>query len=223
MARDIRAMARLLGGEAVSGQQMLCPGPGHSKLDRSLSVWLTSNAPEGFSCHSFTGDDWRLCREHVRDRLGLDRTGLSRKPPIPADRLLKGRATQPEPAPFSAERCNSARAVWRDSLNSRGTPVETYLRSRGLDLPDELAGAVLRFNPRAPWREQIGVVVQVPAMIAALRDIHTDAIVAVHRTRLSDAGQKLGRRMQGIAAGAAVKLDPTFFFSHVQLRPALRS
>jgi hypothetical protein len=210
MALDIRAMARLHEGEAVSGRQLLCPGPGHSKRDRSLSVWLTSDASEGFLCHSFTGDDWRLCRDHVRNRVGLDSTRFSRQPPIQADPLLKGLTAQPEPAPFSAERRNRAIAVWRESGNSRGTPVETYLRARGLNLPDELAAGVLRFNPRTPWREhQIGGVVQVvPAMIGALRDIHTDAIVGVHRTRLSDAGQKLGRRMQGGAAGAAVKLDP---------------
>ena len=206
MSRDIRAMARLLEGEAVSGQQILCPGPGHSQRDRSLSVWLTSDAPEGFSCHSFTGDDWRLCRDHVRDRLGLGRTEFFATPPsLREDPFAE--IFEPGPDPFWTERRRRALAVWRDGGDPRGTPVETYLRARGLDLPDELAGAVLRFNPRTPWREHQRVV-RVPAMIAALRDIHTDAIVGVHRTRLSDAGQKLGRRMQGIAAGAAVKLDP---------------
>lgn len=47
-----------------------------------------------------------------------------------------------------------------------------------------------------------------PAMIAAMRTIRGDDLVAVHRTRLSPEGQKVDRRMLGPAAGAAVKLDP---------------
>ena len=44
-------------------------------------------------------------------------------------------------------------------------------------------------------------------MVAAMRSIEGDTITAVHRTRLSPTGEKLGRRMLGIAAGAAVKID----------------
>ena len=44
-------------------------------------------------------------------------------------------------------------------------------------------------------------------MLAALRAIEGDAITAVHRTRLTADGQKIDRRMFGIAAGSAIKLD----------------
>src|SRR6185312_1019215 len=63
-------MAELLGGE-VSGAQVLCPGPGHTDDDRSLSVKSDPADREGFLIHSFANDDWKECRAHVRSKLGL--------------------------------------------------------------------------------------------------------------------------------------------------------
>jgi hypothetical protein len=62
---DLRKAARLLDGE-VSGGQILCPGPRHSAKDRSLSVKLDSSAIDGIVVNSFTKNDWRECRDHVR-------------------------------------------------------------------------------------------------------------------------------------------------------------
>jgi putative DNA primase/helicase len=67
---DLRSRARALGGE-VTGGQVLAPGPGHSHTDRSLSVRLDAHAREGFRAFSFAGDDWRVCRDHIRERLGI--------------------------------------------------------------------------------------------------------------------------------------------------------
>jgi len=63
------AIARALGGEVV-GNQVLAPGPGHDKRDRSLSIKLSVFAPDGFIVFSHCGDDWRACHEYVRARLG---------------------------------------------------------------------------------------------------------------------------------------------------------
>jgi hypothetical protein len=63
-------IAELLGGD-VRGGEVLCPGPGHSAEDRSLSVKPDQDAPDGFVVHSFAGDDPIACRDHVRERLGL--------------------------------------------------------------------------------------------------------------------------------------------------------
>src|SRR5262249_7361210 len=67
---NLRQLAAALSGE-ISGAQVLAPGPGHSPADRSLSVKLEPDAPDGFVVHSFAGDDPITCRDHVRAKLGL--------------------------------------------------------------------------------------------------------------------------------------------------------
>jgi AAA domain len=65
----LHQLAAALGGE-VRGNEVLCPGPGHSSIDKSLSVKLDPNAPEGFLVHSFSRDDPIICRDHVRTKCG---------------------------------------------------------------------------------------------------------------------------------------------------------
>jgi RecA-family ATPase len=71
MLINLQTLARALSGE-VNRSQVLAPGPGHSAIDRSLSVKLDSNAPDGFVVHSFAGDDPLACRDHVREKAGLE-------------------------------------------------------------------------------------------------------------------------------------------------------
>ena len=71
MLTNLQTLAKALGGE-VNRSQVLAPGPGHSAIDRSLSVKLDSDAPDGFVVHSFAGDDPLVCRDHVRERAGLE-------------------------------------------------------------------------------------------------------------------------------------------------------
>jgi hypothetical protein len=67
---SIAKIAELLGGDEQGGQ-VLCPGPGHAASDRSLSVKPDKDDAEGFVVHSFAGDDFKACRDHVRAKLGL--------------------------------------------------------------------------------------------------------------------------------------------------------
>jgi putative DNA primase/helicase len=67
---NLRDIAHALRGE-VSGSQVLAPGPGHSQADRSLAVRLSTSSPDRLLIFSHSGDEWRLCRKHVRERLGL--------------------------------------------------------------------------------------------------------------------------------------------------------
>ena len=69
---DLKELARLLDGD-VSGSQVVAPGPGHSRKDRSLSVRLSPSAPDGFIVFSHAGDDWRESRDYVRDRMDRPR------------------------------------------------------------------------------------------------------------------------------------------------------
>ncbi len=70
MMPGLKAAARALGGE-VRGDRVLCPGPGHSPGDRSLSVKFSADAPDGFVLNSFSNDDFGDCRDYVRKKLGL--------------------------------------------------------------------------------------------------------------------------------------------------------
>jgi RecA-family ATPase len=69
---DVRAAAHALGGDISGRDGVVCPGPGHSRQDRSLSVKFDANAPGGFVTHSFANDDPIACRDHVRERVGLE-------------------------------------------------------------------------------------------------------------------------------------------------------
>jgi putative DNA primase/helicase len=93
----------------------------------------------------------------------------------------------------------------------RGTDVEAYLAARKLTLDADVAGRVLRFNPRTPWRnEDTGRTDFIPCLIAAFTSFDDDTITAVHRIRLDQPERwpKAERRMYGIVHRAAVMLDP---------------
>jgi putative DNA primase/helicase len=153
MNLDLRALARTLGGDVV-GRKVLCPGPGHSPRDRSLQVTLDSDAPEGFLAHSFAGDHWQDCRDHVRSRLGLPPW----EPGDEQDRRVRNvrewdyRAVDAESRnrPRSDGELSGMRRaneLWNEARNPRGALAETYLQIRRLTLDDAVAGRVLRFHP----------------------------------------------------------------------------
>ncbi|TXN76562.1 toprim domain-containing protein [Methylobacterium sp. WL8] len=170
---------------------------------------LSHSSRKGFVCHSYAGDDWRDCEEHVAGALGLPtdhwRTDSPDRQPDPIEsmqRRAKRREAEEREAAEVAARQRRALAIWEAATDPRGTIIADYLRSRRLELPDEVAGTALRFHPRCPWDTGTA-----PAMVAALRCIHTNALVGIHRTALTADGRKVGRKMLGTAAGAAIKLD----------------
>jgi putative DNA primase/helicase len=186
---DVRQIARILGGDVTGRSSCNVPGPGHSPQDRSLAIRVTSG---GFVVHSFAGDDWREAREYVLSRLGL------------------GADWQPDKGALIAESDDRKRKkrlaleIWGDCIDPRGTLAEHYLREyRGLNMPDGVAFAVVRFHPCLYFDGK-----HLPGMVALLRDIESDEPVGIHRTFLDRyTGEKVERRMLGIAKGAAIKLD----------------
>jgi putative DNA primase/helicase len=217
---DASNIARALGGEVAGRDTVLCPGPGHSSKDRSLSVRFDSTAPDGFLIYSYAGDDWRECRDYIRHKLGLPRRepGDEQRrnvPPHHADKWDLG-AVEAEanegPRAWTEDeiiRITAARRIWEEARDPRGTLAARYLHEhRKLDLPDDLAGRVLRFYPQCPWRnENTGRTDRVPALIVPFRSIDDDAITAVHRIALNADATKRGRRMLGVVQRAAIKLD----------------
>jgi putative DNA primase/helicase len=194
----LRSMAAALGGEVMKGKcglYVLCPGPGHSAKDRSLSVAPSATDPDGFVCFSHANDAWQDCRDHIRARIGGR--------PSEYRETAKRQAKRQEALTDNSTR---ARRLWGEAVEPRGTLAEIYLNSRGLDLPDNGAGRVVRFHGACPWRVE-NTVERRPAMLTAFRTIEGDRLVAVHRTALTDRGEKIDRRMLGPVAGAAIKID----------------
>ena len=52
---DARHIARVMGGTATSPKHANVPGPGHSRIDRSLSITINPRAPDGFLVKSHAG------------------------------------------------------------------------------------------------------------------------------------------------------------------------
>jgi hypothetical protein len=216
---DIYHIARALGGRVIGRNRVAAPGPGHGRNDRSLVLKLDSRAPDGFIVHSHANDDWKTCRDYVRERLGLP----AWHPGDDQDRRI-GRArlghwdtssddTGETPDPLSKDeidRINAARRIWADSQDPRGTIADRYLQQhRKLKLPDHLAGDVLRFHGACPWHdENSGKTIRVPALIAPFRALADNSITGIQRIRLNSDGSKHSRRMMGVITRAAIKLDP---------------
>jgi putative DNA primase/helicase len=217
---NVRHIAHALDGEVCGRDSVRAPGPGHSRRDRSLSLRLDPTAPDGFLIYSHAGDDWKACRDHVRERLGLPRwePGDEQYRSVPAHHVDKWDLAAVEaeanerPRPWTedeAARIAAARNIWAASRDPRGTRAEQYLRERRkLDLPEDIVGRVLRFHPACPWRnENTGRTDRVPALIVPFRSIDDDTITAVHRIALNSDGSKTPRRMLGIVQRTAIKFD----------------
>jgi putative DNA primase/helicase len=216
---DVRTIAQTLGGD-VSGRQALVPGPGHDRRDRSLSIRIEAGAPDGFVVHSFAGDDPIACKDYVRERLGLPHWqpgGGQDRRIAPShvrqfDQTALNRESQKRPRDEDdLRRIKQATAIWTEAGDPRGTAVKKYLASRRLELGDDLAGGVLRFHPRTPWRnENSGRTDFIPCLIAAFRNVDDGIVTAVHRMRLDQPERwpKIDRRMLGLVHRAAIMFDP---------------
>ena len=216
----LRTIARALGGE-IAGNQVLCPGPGHSPRDRSLAIKLQTDAPDGFLIYSHANDDWQICRDHVRARLGLpdwepgDERHAQRTIPqshvarwdfacVESEIKNRGRIAD------DARLIEPAAKIWNDAVDPHVLAVEDYFTSRALVLPEELCGSVLRFHPFCPWRfESTGKTEYIPCLLAAFRSIDDDVLTGVHRIRLDRPWlwPKTERKMLGLIHWSAIKLD----------------
>ncbi len=190
----LKEIARSTGGE-VWGSQILIPGPGHSPKDRSLSIKLDASAPGGFIVHSFAGDDPIVCKDYVREKLGLSPWSASANQ-LPA----------PRPDHADAKRTKAAIAIWQGAMPAGGTLVETYLASRGLHFP-----TLPRLRFHAGLKHRLGSTW--PAMVALVTRGVDDAPLAIHRTFLAQDGSGKApvdpqKMMWGPCRGGAVRLAP---------------
>ena len=195
MTLDPHTIALALGGIVTSKTSVLVPGHGHSRSDRSLSIKIDPTAPDGILVHSFAGDSATECRDYVRAvlRLGGPRSFRNLR--------LRGGA-KAAPIDYSSDHSAFAQRLWHEAGAPSGTVVTAYLSSRGLTLPDDLAGHVVRFHPALKFDGAL-----VCGMLALFRDIYTNTPCGLQRTFFDSQGRKLDRRMLGRAKLAAIKVD----------------
>jgi Bifunctional DNA primase/polymerase, N-terminal len=97
--------------------------------------------------------------------------------------------------PDEIESVENAVEIWCQGATLHGTLAEAYLRSRGIEVPDEALDA-LRFHPECPWGQST-----VPALVALVRDKITGEPVGSHLTALTPEGRRLGCMTLGPIAG----------------------
>jgi hypothetical protein len=215
----LQQLRAALGGE-ISGNQVLCPGPGHPPRDRSVAVRPTGDG--SFIVHTFSpADDWRTCRDYVRRRLGLPpwQPGDERDRRVPRERIRAFDQAvvdrEEEPRPYTEDevrRMALAVRIWNEGVDPRDTLAHKYLnKGRKLALPDTVATRALRYHPRCPWRdEDTGKTIFVPALIAAFTSFEDGRVTAIHRIRVDHPHRwpKTSRMMLGTVRRAAVMFDP---------------
>jgi hypothetical protein len=187
---DIRDVAERLGARLKrvtkhehAGPCPACGGTDRFSINTAKQLWLCRQCAKG-------GDAIELVR-HVNQCCFVEARQF-----VSGDRLLQPKPAQRVPVDKDdADRIARALALWTASVSPWGTPAEMYLKSRGLELDDDIAGAALRWHPR------------ISAMLALFRNIETDEPQAISRTLLDSEGRKLDRKFLGPTGGAAIKLD----------------
>jgi putative DNA primase/helicase len=190
-----------------SGSYGLAPGPAHSPRDRSMLI-TDRNDGEGIVVHSFAGDHWQLCRDHIAQR-GLVSAHSQVSEQGPSDREHHQRITEQQysaPLREGTNRSQSALGVWRRAGPAAGSLAEQYLVTRGITLPLPLS---VRY---APSLRHTPTGLELPAMVAAIQS-SADQITGIHRTFLkSDGSGKATIESPKMALGpigdGAVRLSP---------------
>lgn len=189
-------IARALGGHRA-GATWMARCPVHEDRSPSLSISAGKDGKVLVRCHA--GCDQRDLIAALQERGLWQATGR-------ASRIAfnhRGRIAE-EPDADTLKRSAAALAIWQASHAAEGTPVATYLRSRGLDLP---ASPALRFHDGL--KHPSGGVW--PAMVALVTHGATGSPIAIHRTFLArDGGGKApfdpAKMMLGPCRGGVVRL-----------------
>jgi putative DNA primase/helicase len=194
-----RITVALLGEPTAKGQRTWRWGSrGSLAYDFERHLWHSFETEEGgdlFGLICFANAGWNFSHALAWARTWL---GHSTDPAV---------RRRPPPGRARALSEQQALRLWREARPARGTPVETYLASRGLRLPDASEHA-LRFHPECPRGEG-----RLPAMLGLMSGIVTGRPLGVHRTFLSADGRakaavEPNKMMLGRAKGAVLKLTP---------------
>jgi putative DNA primase/helicase len=191
------AIAKALGGRKA-GVVWMARCPAHDDRAPSLAIADAKNGKVLVRCHA--GCDQRDVIAVLRARGVWQTIGQG------VGRLVRKAKRQPpaEPDRDAPKRTEAALAVWRASRPAEGTPVESYLRSRGLATP---VPSSIRLH--AGQKHPSGGVW--PAMVALVTDGGNGDPIGIHRTFLArdqngKAPVEPAKMMLGPCRGGAVRL-----------------
>ena len=191
------SIAKALGGRRA-GATWIARCPAHEDRVPSLSISSGRDGKVLMRCHA--GCDQRDVIAILRGRGLWELTGraFGRFACKRQDRVPD------EPDADALRRTEAALAIWQASQPAEGTPVATYLRSRGLDLR---ASPALRFHARLKHPSGGGW----PAIVALVTHGGTGSPIAIHRTFLARNGDGKApvdpaKMMLGPCRGGVVRL-----------------
>ena len=190
------SIARALGGRSA-GLGWIARCPAHDDREPSLSI-READGKVLVRCHG--GCDQCNVIAALNERGLWSDKGRSRIP-----RLSRRKPPEYQPNQQRGERSAAALAIWQSTISVVGTPVETYLSARGLDLslpPSLRFHRGLKHPSGGFW----------PCMVALITRGADNAPTAIHRTFLArDGGGKAlidpAKMMLGPCRGGAVRLS----------------
>lgn len=193
---NAETLARALGGRRT-GSHWMAPCPTHEDKNPSLSIRDADDNKVLVHCHA--GCEQSVVIGELRSRGLWESAGDHCQRPA-----TRQSPTASKAPPDDGDRTAVALRLWRTTLPAVGTPVETYLHSRGINLvtPD-----AVRFHPRlkhpggGTW----------PGMVVLVACGHDGEPLAIHRTFLAQDGAGKApvtpqKMMLGPCRGGAVRL-----------------
>lgn len=194
---SLARIVRTLGGDLyAAGRRANVPAPGHSKADRSVSLWLVGDR---VIVHCFAGDDWRAVLDDLRKRGLVDADGRIGR--------AGGDRGRGEGDLSPAARQRRAAQLWSEGVALGGTLSARHLARRGVSAPPE----GLRHHPAAPAAIYADRGPRRPALLGAIREPCAGEVVGLEVTYLAPGGDRaaltLPRKTVGlIPPGSAVRL-----------------
>jgi len=190
---NAETIARALGGRRT-GLTWMVPCPAHNDAVPSLAIRDGEDGKVLVKCHAGCPQTEVIARLRAK---GLwHGTGSAKSVPVRS-------TTQVAHEGDAARKADMAMGIWRSARPAAGTPVETYLASRGLRLgspPTLRFHAGLKHPSGGSWL----------AMVALVSDV-ADKPIAIHRTFLRPDGSSKApvvpqKMMLGPCRGGAVRL-----------------
>ncbi len=197
---NAESLTKALGGR-WSGSSGVCRCPGHS--DKSPSLSVRDGDDDNILTHCFAGCSPEAVWAALRDRGLVDKKNNCHT----VGQLSRRRRQRPD-KPISEPPRNQDHAIeiWRSTRPAEHTPVEDYLRGRGI------TGAIpptLRYHPAL---KQPDTGIHLPAMVAAVANVERK-VTGIQRIFLTLTGRKAPltrpKMALGTLRGGAVRLAPT--------------